>query len=199
MADLPSVLTSKIQVEETRFKFAVSESLVQKLGKLMNYILDGYIIHPGSIIAYAGLEASIEDGWLVCDGRAVSRTTYANLFTKISTLHGNGDGATTFNLPDYRGAFLRMVDLTTQGQKAYDPNHAARTRPAGATGTAEQPGSFQDDAYEAHNHGVSSNNGMAGGGWSRVGDAQDNTNRTTTEGGDETRPKNWYVLYLIHI
>lgn len=43
------------------------------------------------------------DGWLVCNGAAVSRSTYAQLFGVINTLFGNGDGRTTFNLPDGRG------------------------------------------------------------------------------------------------
>lgn len=42
-------------------------------------------------------------GWLLCDGSAVSRTTYADLFSVIGTTYGNGDGLTTFNLPDLRG------------------------------------------------------------------------------------------------
>jgi microcystin-dependent protein len=41
--------------------------------------------------------------WLACDGAAVSRTTYAALFTAIGTAYGIGDGSTTFNLPDARG------------------------------------------------------------------------------------------------
>ena len=47
------------------------------------------------------------DGWLVCNGSAVSRTTYADLFAAIGTTFGAGDGSTTFKLPDYRGDFLR--------------------------------------------------------------------------------------------
>jgi microcystin-dependent protein len=42
-------------------------------------------------------------GWLICDGTAVSRTTYAGLFGAIGTTYGTGDGTTTFNLPDLRG------------------------------------------------------------------------------------------------
>lgn len=45
--------------------------------------------------------------WLLCNGQAVSRETYADLFTLIGTNFGAGDGSTTFNLPDYRGKFLR--------------------------------------------------------------------------------------------
>ena len=46
---------------------------------------------------------TIPDGWLLCDGRAVSRTTYKELFAVIGTAYGTGDGSTTFNLPDKRG------------------------------------------------------------------------------------------------
>lgn len=43
------------------------------------------------------------EGWLLCDGRAVSRTIYAGLFSAISTTFGVGDGSTTFNIPDSQG------------------------------------------------------------------------------------------------
>jgi len=46
-------------------------------------------------------------GFLLCNGAAISRTSYAKLFAKIGATFGAGDGATTFNLPDYRGTFLR--------------------------------------------------------------------------------------------
>jgi microcystin-dependent protein len=49
-------------------------------------------------------------GWLLCDGAAVSRTTYAALFAEISTSAGPGDGSTTFNVPDYRGRVFVMPD-----------------------------------------------------------------------------------------
>ena len=55
----------------------------------------------GSVLAFAG--AAAPGGWLLCYGQAVSRTTYASLFTAISTVYGVGDGSTTFNLPDLRG------------------------------------------------------------------------------------------------
>ena len=47
------------------------------------------------------------DNWFLCDGQAVSRTDYSDLFALIGTKFGQGDGTTTFNLPDYRGKFLR--------------------------------------------------------------------------------------------
>jgi microcystin-dependent protein len=54
----------------------------------------------GCVLPYAGTTAP--EGWLLCDGDAVSRTDYAALFAVVSTAHGIGDGATTFNIPDYR-------------------------------------------------------------------------------------------------
>lgn len=55
----------------------------------------------GSIIDFGG--SSVPSGWLLCDGSAISRTTYAVLFAAISTTWGAGNGTTTFNLPDLRG------------------------------------------------------------------------------------------------
>jgi microcystin-dependent protein len=55
----------------------------------------------GVIMQFAGVTAPA--GYLLCDGTAVSRTTYAGLFTAISTTYGSGDGSSTFNLPDLRG------------------------------------------------------------------------------------------------
>lgn len=48
-------------------------------------------------------------GWLKCEGQAISRTTYAELFAAISTTYGIGDGSTTFNLPDQQGRALYAV------------------------------------------------------------------------------------------
>lgn len=59
------------------------------------------LLPPGVIVPYAG--SSIPTGWLSCDGSAVSRTTYADLYTAIGTTYGTGDGSTTFTLPDYGG------------------------------------------------------------------------------------------------
>ncbi|MBD3814250.1 MAG: tail fiber protein [Betaproteobacteria bacterium] len=49
-------------------------------------------------------------GWLKANGAAISRAAYAALFAAIGTTFGNGDGSTTFNLPDLRGEFLRVWD-----------------------------------------------------------------------------------------
>lgn len=63
------------------------------------------------VAAIAGFPlASAPAGWLKANGAAVSRTAYADLFSRIGTTFGAGDGSTTFNLPDYRGEFLRGFD-----------------------------------------------------------------------------------------
>ena len=61
----------------------------------------GAFVPTGVIQMYGG--SSAPTGWLLCDGTAVSRTTYASLFTAIGTNFGVGNGTTTFNLPDLRG------------------------------------------------------------------------------------------------
>lgn len=55
-------------------------------------------VPAGVMVPFAG--SNVPDGWLLCDGQAVSRTTYATLFAAISTTWGVGDGSTTFNVPD---------------------------------------------------------------------------------------------------
>ena len=59
----------------------------------------------GTILPYGGTTAP--SGWFLCQGQAISRTNYADLFAVIGTAFGSGDGSTTFNIPDLRGEFLR--------------------------------------------------------------------------------------------
>ena len=56
---------------------------------------------PGDYKMIAG--STIPDGWLLCNGASVSRTTYAKLFAAIGTRYGSGNGSTTFNLPNFNG------------------------------------------------------------------------------------------------
>lgn len=63
------------------------------------------IVPVGSIIIFAGTTAP--EGYLLCNGGAVSRTTYADLFDAIGDLYGVGDGSTTFNLPDFRDRVIQ--------------------------------------------------------------------------------------------
>ena len=58
-------------------------------------------------------KATAPDGYLLCDGTAVSRTTYADLFAVISTTYGVGDGSLTFNVPDLQGKTPQGYDGNT--------------------------------------------------------------------------------------
>ena len=64
----------------------------------------------GTQVAYGGTVPPT--GWLICDGSAVSRTTYAELFKVIGTSYGAGDGSTTFNLPNKKGRVSAGYDST---------------------------------------------------------------------------------------
>lgn len=62
----------------------------------------------GAVMLYAGTTAP--GGWLICDGRAISRTEFAALFAAIGGTYGAGNGSTTFNIPDCRGRVIAGVD-----------------------------------------------------------------------------------------
>ena len=64
---------------------------------------------PSGAVQYFAMNTA-PSGWLKANGQAVSRTTYASLFSAIGTTFGSGDGSTTFNVPDLRGEFLRGWD-----------------------------------------------------------------------------------------
>ncbi len=74
-------------------------------------------VPTGAILAFSA--ATAPAGYLLCDGAAVSRTTYAALFTLIGASYGAGDGSTTFNLPDLRGrppvGLGTLSDVSTLG------------------------------------------------------------------------------------
>ena len=84
-------------------------------------ILDQYVSQAmpiGGLLDFAG--GTPPSGWLVCDGRAISRVTYSNLFTVLGTAFGAGDGATTFALPDFRGrSGVGAGTVTDQGGLAF--------------------------------------------------------------------------------
>ena len=66
---------------------------------------------PAGAIMFFGVK-SIPDGWLLCNGANVSRTTYANLFAAIGTNFGSGNGSTTFTLPNLSGRFIEGTTST---------------------------------------------------------------------------------------
>ncbi|HCL3991276.1 TPA: phage tail protein [Pseudomonas aeruginosa] len=93
---------------------------------------NGNLDMVGAVVAFAC--SNPPAGFLIANGAAISRATYPELFARIGTTYGTGNGSTTFNLPDYRGEFIRGVDLG----RGVDPGRAF--------------GSLQLDALQAHTH-----------------------------------------------
>lgn len=90
-------------VEGDIVMLAITAKVIDDLNTVVTE-LEGYqeALNPtGAIVQFAG--ATAPTGYLLCDGSAISRTTYATLFTAISTTYGSGDGSTTFNLPNLKG------------------------------------------------------------------------------------------------
>ena len=97
----------------------------------------------GLIAPFAGPENKIPGGWLLCDGRTVSRSDYPDLFNAIGISWGKGDGSKTFNLPDLRGMFLRGVS----GESGNDQDADSRKRLKENGGNeGNNVGSYQEDA-----------------------------------------------------
>lgn len=92
----------------------------------------------GAILAYGGSAAPV--GWMICNGAAVSRTTYAALFAAIGTAFGAGDGSTTFNIPDLREA-------TTKGAGETGQTVGNHVKSGGLA-----VGEFIDDRVQDHEH-----------------------------------------------
>jgi microcystin-dependent protein len=92
-------------------------------------------------------------GWLLCDGLAISRTTYAALFAKLGTSHGAGDGSTTFNLPDYRGRFA--VGRVNMGGISANPlTPYVNATAVGVTGGDKEPAAHTHAVTDSgHDHG----------------------------------------------
>jgi len=121
-------------------------------------------------------------GWLECDGSAISRAVYADLFAALAETWGPGDGINTFNIPDLRGEFVRGWD----NGRGVD---SGRSFP-----------STQAEAFLAHNHSMGNINsysdfqtGGAKQGWHDGGSLV----YTSTDGGTETRPRNVTLMACI--
>ena len=152
----------------------------------------------GSIVAYTA--NTVPSGYLECNGAAVNRTTFSALFAIISDDFGNGDGSTTFNLPDLRGEFIRGWDHGATN----DPDSGSRLdRGDGVTG--DRIGTTQADALESHTHTMPDKlfqtegaPGLSDTGGSQRGNINMNTLTLGSTGeGAETRPRNVYMMYLI--
>lgn len=124
----------------------------------------------GTIKLYAGTTAP--SGYLFCDGTAVSRTTYADLFVAIGTAFGAGNGTTTFNLPDFR----RRVPVGAGGTGTGTLGNAV-----GNSGGAETH-TLQISEMPAHTHDYGTS-GSSGGGISTGGVSTTRATSSTGGGG----------------
>lgn len=131
----------------------------------------GTAFHPapggvpaGTILLYGG--SSAPASFLLCDGAAVSRTTYAGLFAAIGTSYGVGDGSTTFNVPGMAGQFARgdtpgatggTDTIASGGAHTHGgvtgTNSASATRLTGTTATAAHTHTHAISSDGAHDHG----------------------------------------------
>jgi microcystin-dependent protein len=138
-------------------------------------------IPAGVMMPYGG--SSPPNGWLLCGGQAVSRTTFAALFSAIGSTFGSGDGSTTFNVPDLRGRAVAGLD--NMGGNAASRITSGGSGIAGTTlGAAggEQTHTLTQTEMPAHTHTVSTvvvGGGLGGGSQNGVG----GVNTGSTGGG----------------
>ncbi len=155
------------------------------------------IIPVGTIFPFAAESSLVPEGWLLCDGTALNKNDnpeYADLFDIIGTNWGGSTGE-DFQVPDLRGNFLRGADLGAGN----DPDYADRTDGS----DTEKIGSLQDDEFESHLHDhyiIGWGDGPEDLGHGRVDVNSPDTHwndQTNNTGGNETRPVNAYVNYII--
>lgn len=136
-------------------------------------------------------------GTLECNGGQISQTTYADLYSgqplSLGSYYGSAS-AGNFRLPDYRGRFLRGW---AHGSSR-DPDRASRTADNAGGPTGDNVGSTQGQQIQSHRHGTAPNhmtspNVNQGGG----GDNMEVKYYTAYTGGNETRPKNINVMWVI--
>lgn len=174
------------------------------------------VVLTGVVLAYAG--ATAPDGFLLCDGSAVSRATYVDLYAIIGATYGSGDGSSTFNIPDLRGYFIRGLNTSGSG---YDPTRALGSPQTSAniahTHTVNDPQHTHtlNDPQHTHSYNETSYTTVAGTGSSaNVGYQEETatsgaaatgitingaaTGITLSEsGGTESRPVNIAMNYII--
>lgn len=214
-----SPILPRQQMLSAPFAFKSGEAERAQLAASLVEELANALCPAGSIIAFGGAAGKVPTGWLLCDGSAVSSTNYARLFDAIGTAWGDGsvdantgaenpdNPATDFNLPDLRGLFLRGANLNSTNALSVDPDSSSRAAllPGGNLGNAV--GSRQTDGFKSHNHDAPPYNRLVrvDDGWNtakadlHIGSQIDIIRSDTIRsvGGNETRPKNAYVNYII--
>ncbi len=151
----------------------------------------------GTILSFAGDTAP--PGWVMCDGSSLSRTTYSALFAIVGTRFGAPDSS-NFRVPDFRGRFLRGRD----NNAGNDPDRASRTAMNTGGAIGDLVGSVQADDFKSHVHDLPRDTG----GKHSIQTVTDTSNsdedisslsQTGPTGGNETRPKNASVNFIIKL
>ena len=147
-------------------------------------VSSGQVVPPGTVVAFGA--ASTPSGFIHCNGAAIDRALYSDLFAAIGTTFGTGNGSTTFNVPDLRGSFIRGHD----DGRGFDSGRAF--------------GNYQADEFASHDHsiqvwyiygwGQSETPAASHFGW---GGGQTRDEAIQNRGGAETRPKNYSLRYCI--
>lgn len=147
--DAQNIQSSSITATELAANAVVTDKIQDAaitLDKLATEILNR-LMPAGTLIASGATVPP--QGYLYCNGAAVSRTVFINLFNAIGTAYGAGDGFTTFNVPETRGWFLRGQNDAT----GYDPDAGGRYALTAGGNTGDAVGSHQDGEMGLHNHG----------------------------------------------
>ena len=110
-------------------------------GARINLGLGTFLVPTGSLIMWAS--NTIPSDWKLCNGAAISRVTFATLFSLLGTTFGAGDGTTTFNLPDFRNKFPYGADTVAVGGTGGSADSIVVSHTHTATSTVTDPG---------HNH-----------------------------------------------
>lgn len=134
---------------------------------------------------------TVPNGWLECNGSAVSRTAYASLYSAIGVTYGSGDGSTTFNLPDLRGEFVRGWDHG----RGVDSGRAF-----GSTQTDQMQGHLHqlpNVPEQGTGYGYTGTSGVNNTPINSTGDPVTDGTNGTPRYGTETRPVNVAMLPLI--
>jgi microcystin-dependent protein len=130
--------------------------------EINTYGSKGSFFKPGHVVSFTG--SLVPDGWLVCDGSAISRTEYDNLFTAIGVVYGIGDGSTTFNIPDFSNRFL-YIGTNVSGGSANHTHSVGANAAAQATSVNHSHSNFMTGyggLTNNHNHSGASNIGYNG-------------------------------------
>lgn len=143
----------------------------------LNTVESTFVVIPtGMVICYPSSVAP--DGFLECDGSAVSRTAYSTLFGEIGTAYGDGDGVNTFNVPDLRGRAV-VGSGTGSGLSARTCGTALGNETHDLS-AAELPTHTHVASNTSHTHGAATANSIAGLAGTKLGTNAATTNYNTT-------------------